>query len=75
MVGRLAKYFGGALPIAEMEKRTFKDVFYWYKIHARPIAEEVIVNECQQNNKPIPQGIALENRIKKKILEWNKTED
>lgn len=71
MVGRLAKYFKGGLSIPEMMKMTFKDVYFWYKIHERQIAEEVILNEYRQNDKPIPEGIALENRIKKKIAEWN----
>jgi len=75
MIGRLAKYFKGGLSIPEMMKMTFKEVYFWYKMYERQIAEEVISNEYQSKDKPLPSAREIERLIKKKIDEWNKTED
>ena len=72
MIGRLAKYFKGGFSIPEMEKRTFEDVFFYYKIYERQIAERVIIDECKDKN--IPEGLAMENRINRKIKKWHKVE-
>lgn len=71
MVGRLAKYFKGGLSIPQMMNMTFEDVYFWYKIHERQIAEEIIINEYSKNNKPIPSSTRLENLIDSKIAEWH----
>ena len=71
MVGRLAKYFKGGLSIPQMMKMTFEEVYFWYKIYERQIAESIIVDSCQQKGKEIPTGPAMERGINKKIEEWH----
>jgi len=74
MVGRLAKYFKGGLSIPDMMHMTSKEIVFWYKIYERQMAESVIIDECKGDN--IPEGIAMENRINKKIKAWHgETED
>jgi hypothetical protein len=70
IVGRLAKYFKGGLSIPQMMEMTFEEVYFWYKIYERQIAESIIIDECKGKN--IPEGRSMENRIDKKIKKWHK---
>ena len=72
IVGRLAKYFKGGLSIPDMMNMTFEDVFYWYKIHERQIAEQIISEERARGDKPPFLPHQMDKAIDKKIQQWYK---
>lgn len=75
-MARMGKYFEGAFPIpAMMEKDFHRDIWPWYKIMERQIAEDLIIDEYVKKNEPVPGGIAMERRIDKKLDEWKRDID
>lgn len=75
-IGRIAKYFKGGMSIPEMMKMDFRrDIKPWWDRMERQIAEEIIIRELTEKDKPIPDGVAMEKRIDKKIKDWYKEVD
>lgn len=56
-----------------MMKMTFKEVYFWYKIHERQIAEESVIHDYVKKNKEVPEGKAFGRAVEKKIKEWYDT--
>lgn len=53
-----------------MMKMTFNEVYFWYKIHERQIAEDAVIDDYLKKQKEIPEGKAFERAVEKKIKEW-----
>lgn len=70
MVGRLAKYFGGALPILAMMEMRPREIKEWWDIYIYQIAEDDVIRVKSKANEPIPSGRTLERLVEKKIKEW-----
>ena len=67
MMGRLGKYFQGALSIPAMLKMTGRDIVFWWDKYIYQIAEDDVL---QEKKDPTPRGKALERLTNKKIAEW-----
>jgi hypothetical protein len=52
-----------------------REIWPWFKIMERQIAEDVIIDEYAKKKQPVPYGIAMERRIDKKLKYWNKEVD
>lgn len=58
-----------------MDKDFRKDILPWWKIMERQIAEDIIIRECTDKNKPVPEGRSMERRVDKMISDWYKEVD
>ena len=74
MIGRLAKYFGGALSIPTMMEMKPREIIEWWDIYIWQIAEEDVISEKARKDKPIPSGRTLERLVEKKIESWRTEE-
>lgn len=72
IVGRLAKHFKGGLSIPDQSRMTFKEIYFWYKIYEKQMAEEIIINDLAKRDKPMPAGNQLNKMVDKKIADWYK---
>jgi hypothetical protein len=70
MIGRLAKYFGGALPILVMMDMKPREIKEWWDIYIYQVAEDDVISEKARKDKPIPSGKALEKLVESKIKKW-----
>ena len=71
MMGRLGKYFQGALSIPAMLKMTGREIIGWYDIYIYQLAEDDVISEkAKDKSGPIPSGKTLERLVKKKIDDW-----
>ena len=75
IIGLLAKYFGGGLPVRDLEKMTWPQIRFWYKIYEKQVAEEEVINLLKQpdkkgNTKPMPSPKRIRELTDKKLAEW-----
>lgn len=63
MISEYARYMKGGYQVPDLMKLTRREFMFWYHIHERQIIEEKIITDLVRKNKPIPEGIALRNRV------------
>jgi hypothetical protein len=69
----LIKYYGGGLPLSEINRMGRRELFFWRDIYERQVTEEEIVNEILNppKGKPgvLPGPAEMRRRVDARITE------